>query len=397
MSRETHPLIRLLRKPRCQVLGINSGTSMDGLDLALVEIKKQLPGSIRLKKTASYSFPARLRASLARLADASTVSKEDATRAHFALGDWIGGRVQDFVRRQTSGGPPDLIASHGQSIAHFPETGGVGELRCRATWQIGSSAVIAHRTGVVTIGDFRSGDIAAGGMGAPLSGYYHHLLFGPEHVVLNLGGIANISASRMKRHRLEVLAFDVGPANMMLDTIARETLGKRFDANGRIAARGVPDPSLVNRILATGYFRRNPPKTCGREEFGPRAVERWFRAIRRGDRRGDTRAAGLLASATEVTALGVSRAVAKWIEPFTTARSLILVGGGSRNRFLVQRIALGLSTWTVQSSDDLGFPAQYVEPAGFAVLAYETLHSRPGNLGGGTGASPAVLGSISLP
>ncbi len=395
---KSHPIVRLLQKPRCIVLGINTGTSMDGLDLALVEIKGgDRIESIRLLQTASYRFPKLVRLTLAHLADADSVSKEEVARAHFALGDWIGGRVLEFVRRRNGGRLPDLIASHGQTIGHFPDAGRSAGSRSRATWQIGSTAAIAHRTGVVTIGDFRSSDIAAGGMGAPLSGYYHHLLFGDKHAVLNLGGIANISATRRKRNRLEILAFDIGPANMMLDAIARTVLGRPYDANGRIASQGKPDQLLIRRILAAAYFHKRPPKTCGREQFGPHAVNRSFFGDDRGDRRGRAHAADLLATATEVTALAISRAVAKWVEPFTPARSLILVGGGSRNRFLVSRLSDCLAGWIVQLSDDIGIPAQYVEPAGFAVLAYETLHSRPGNLGGATGASPAVLGSISLP
>ncbi|MBI5866855.1 MAG: anhydro-N-acetylmuramic acid kinase [candidate division Zixibacteria bacterium] len=393
-----YPLARLLQKRGCNILGINTGTSMDGLDLALIEIKGggQIE-AIRILKTASYRFPMPVRRTLAHLADADSVSKEEVARAHFALGDWMGGRVLEFARRRNGGRLPDLIASHGQTIGHFPNAGQSASSRTRATWQIGSTAAIAHRTRVVTIGDFRSSDVAAGGMGAPLSGYYHYLLFGDRHVVLNLGGIANISATQGSRNRMEILAFDIGPANMMLDTIARTALGRPYDANGRMAAQGTPDQSLIRRILASAYFQRRPPKTCGREQFGPRAVQHWFFGNGRGDRRSHAQVADLLATATEVTAQAISRAVTKWVEPFTPARSLILVGGGSRNRFLTGRLSECLAGWIVQSSDDIGIPAQYVEPAGFAVLAYETLHNRPGNLGGGTGASPAVLGSISLP
>jgi anhydro-N-acetylmuramic acid kinase len=408
----------LLKKPRWQVLGINSGTSIDALDFALMEIgegpQRHL---IRLIETHSYRCPKVLREMLANLADSDSVSKEQVARAHFALGEWIAGRVLDFSQKRRTGGAVDLIASHGQTIGHFPSRGDPGGIRSKATWQIGSPAVIAHRTGVVTVGDFRSADIAAGGIGAPLSGYYHSLLFGKDHVVLNLGGIANVSAARTRKGRREILAFDVGPANMMIDALARATLGKPYDPSGRVGASGTPDWQLVRRILGAPYFHRKPPKTCGREEFGPHAIEDWFLRDRGGDPsgrphagRGRTtglgkgtaparihRAAILLATAMEVTAAAISRAAGQWVEPFVPTRSLILVGGGTKNRALIRRIAELLPGWTVSTSDEWGMPAQYVEPAGFAVLAYETLRGRPGNLGGATGARPAILGSISLP
>jgi anhydro-N-acetylmuramic acid kinase len=345
------------------------------------------------------------------------VTKEQVARAHFALGQWIADRVREFSRNRKTRGPVDLIACHGQTIAHFPNQGVSGGIRHKATWQIGSPAVIAHQTGVITVGDFRSADVAAGGMGAPLSGYYHSLLFGEDHVVLNLGGIANVSATRTRNGRLEILAFDVGPGNMIIDALAQTVLGKRYDASGKAAASGTPDRRLVNRILAAPYFLRRPPKTCGREEFGPRAVDKWFQQDRRGDptdrpcnSRGRTKGVGkdltragvnspsdLLATAVEVTAAAVSRAVRQWVEPFAPVRSLILAGGGTRNRTLVRRVSELLPSLTVSISDQWGIPAQYVESAGFAVLAYETLRGRPGNLGGATGARPAILGSISLP
>lgn len=290
------------------------------------------------------------------------------------------------------GAPIDLIGSHGQTIGHFParRRGAPGS----ATWQIAALNVIAQRTGIVTIGDFRAGDVAAGGMGAPLSGYYHHILFGPSLPVLNLGGIANISVSRRRRGRLEILAFDVGPGNMMIDTLARTLLDRPYDADGRVARSGRPNADIVVRALQEPYYRLRPSKTCGREEFGEATAARLF--FRAG--RPIAPAADLLASAVEITARAVVHAITRWVAPFTESRTLVVTGGGTRNLTLMTCLELILPQWQLRRAEDWSIPSRFVEPVGFAVLAHEALRARPGNSGGATGArGPAVLGLIALP
>lgn len=405
-----HPLIRLLGKRRLRVLGINSGTSIDGLDLALVEIA-DAPRSVGIRPLAMRSFrfgrsrgvrssADRLRESLRNLAARDTIDKCTAARTHAALGSFIADCVIDFqtseLPKTGSRGhtkPVDLIASHGQTIGHFPVRGRAGVEAFRATWQIGALNTIAQRTGIVTIGDFRAADVAAGGMGAPLSGYYHHLLFGSDAVVLNIGGIANLSASRLRRGRLEIRAFDVGPGNMLSDALARRLLDRPYDRNGTAARRGRPDTRIIGRALAASYFRRRPPKTCGREEFGDQTATRLF--FRRGYPRGA--ASDLLASAVEITVQAIAFALARWIAPYVPSRTLIVTGGGARNRAMMARLRACLPHWQLSDPDDWGIPAQFVEPVGFALLAHETIHARAGNLGGATGADPAVLGLIALP
>jgi anhydro-N-acetylmuramic acid kinase len=384
MNRQ-HPIAQLLDRRVLQVLGINSGTSMDGLDGALVAISPDDPKKrIRVIRTFSQAFPRTLGNSLARLASQDRVSMAEAAGAHFALGEFIAASACTWARGATR---VDLVASHGQTIAHYPEA------RRRLTWQIGCLNSIAQGTGKVTIGDFRPADVAAGGMGAPLSGYYHHLLFGPGVAVLNIGGIANVSISRLRARGLQVFAFDTGPGNMIIDAIAQQYLGQRFDRYGRMAARGVVDEPTVRRVLAQSFFRKSPPKTSGREQFGweqmaPSLVGRNLRP----------HAADLLATATEVTARSISDAVNRWIAPLASTHELVLTGGGAHNRTLVRHLQAHLPDWKLLSADDWDIPSRYVEPVGFAVLAVETLHARPGNLGGATGARrPAVLGLIALP
>lgn len=378
-----HPMVSALRHSPLRVLGINSGTSIDGLDGAVVEAA-QARGRMkyRVVKTYSRAFPKTLRHTLMRISAADHISKEEIVRVQFELGRFIGRTAVSWMK---SSGRIDLVASHGQTIAHYP----FGSTK--ATWQIGTLAEIAQITKRVTIGDFRPSDIAAGGMGAPLSGYYHHLLFGAGVPVLNIGGLANISISRMVRGRLAVTAFDTGPGNMIIDALSERVLDHPYDHNGRAASRGRADARSVNAVLAHSYFSLRPPKTCGREEFGWDKMRRTF--AERGLAPADA-----LATAVEITAWSIADATRKWIAPATKERTLVVSGGGGRNAFLMTRLQEYLGDWELTTPDGWGIPSRYLEPVGFAALAIETLHGRAGNRGGGTGAKrPAALGLIALP
>jgi anhydro-N-acetylmuramic acid kinase len=378
-----HPIIDAIRRNPVRVLGINSGTSVDGLDGALVEMtQKRGRRECRVIRTFSRAFPPTMREAILRASAADRISKQEVVQMQFALGRFIGRTATRWMRQC---GRVDLIASHGQTVAHYP----FGARK--ATWQIGTLNEIAQMTGQITIGDFRPADIAAGGMGAPLSGYYHHLIFGAGVPVLNIGGLANISVSRMVRGRLSVTAFDSGPGNMLIDALSERLLDHPFDRNGHAASRGKADARAVNAVLAHPYFRLSPPKTCGREEFG------WGRMRRIFAERG-LAPVDALATAVEVTAWSIADATRKWIAPKTEERALVISGGGGRNAYLLMRLQEYLGDWQLTTPDGWGVPARYLESVGFAALGIETLHARAGNLGGATGAKrPAVLGLIALP
>ena len=391
-SPNNHPLIRLLRKRTLRVLGINTGTSIDGLDLALVAIRKEgRAHNVRPIVTQSYRIPPTLKRTLQELAASPFVDKEIVSRAHHQFGAWIGDTVRRFGSR---GHSIDVIGCHGQTIGHFPRRPGSSSRSMHATWQIGAPAAVAQRSGLPTIADFRSADIAARGMGAPLSGYYHHLLFGPAHVVLNLGGIANVSASRTRSRNLEILAFDTGPGNMISDSIAQSLLQRPYDPGGRNALSGRADPDTVRRILRRRYFQQKPPKTCGREQFGMEAIRSALSPIRWTA----GKAPDLLATGVAISVTSICRAIRTWMEPFTSSRSLVVSGGGVRNRAMLAGLVEELPNWKIQTTAALGYDPLYVEPTGFAALAFETVHARPGNRGGATGADTEIpLGAISMP
>jgi anhydro-N-acetylmuramic acid kinase len=388
-----HPITRLLTRKRLRVLGVNTGTSIDGLDYALVAIDHTAGSmSFRILATGHRCFPRRLTADLRALAAQTTVEKAHVAHTHTALGIFIGDTINKFRAREGRGCRIDLVGSHGQTIGHFPRARDTRKPNADATWQIGAVNAIAHTTGLVTIGDFRIADTCAGGQGAPLSGYYHHLIFGTPRVVLNLGGIANLSSSRIRNRKLEVRAFDTGPGNMLSDALAQELLDRPFDQLGRAAAQGHPIDRIVSRVLRDPYFGMKPPKTCGREQFGAPFLKRHFHS-----RRTATSVDDMLASAVEITARSVAAAVQRWIARFTACRSLVLAGGGAKNHTLVRRLTALLPEWQIVNSDALGIGLTALEPVGFAVLARETLYGRPGNLGGATSGAPGVLGTIALP
>ena len=385
MSERIHPLCRLAGRHRLHILGVNSGTSIDGLDCALVQITDARPcPRVRCVLTQHCDYPQRLRASLRSLAAQDIISKEHAVRAHLALGSFVAEVVATLVR---DGHRIDAAASHGQTIAHYPRTRAHKGGSWCGTWQIGALNAIAQQTGLVTVGDFRMADIAAGGMGAPLSGYYHHLLFGAGMPALNLGGIANISVSRVQNGRLDILAFDTGPGNMVSDTLAQILLGRGYDRDGAMARRGRPMSDLMRRALTDRYFNLRPPKTCGREQFGRPFVE-WHFLHGRSQR---VAPADLLATAVEVTAITVADAVNRWVRRGTKERRLVVTGGGTRNAALMQRLSFHLPAWRLCGSEEWGVPSTFVEPTGFALLARETLRGRAGNLGGATGDRKSVV------
>jgi anhydro-N-acetylmuramic acid kinase len=400
MTRHRRPsLERVLRMPRRSILGLNSGTSLDGLDLCLLQVSgtSKSAGEYTVLATDSVRFPKRVRESLWDLANAQKVDKHQLLHTQMEYTVWVARCVDRFRESAATGHQIDALAFHGQTIAHYPEPRksrtNTSSTRWRGdtTWQLGSGPALSYETGLVTVSDFRTIDIAAGGMGAPLSGYYHYLLFGDRCAVLNLGGIANISVTQSGTRTTKVLAFDIGPGNMIVDLVAQDSLGRPYDRNGRVAMTGQPIETVVKRASAHPYFRRKPPKTCGREQFGSATVLDWFGPSTHSS------AADRLATAVQITARQIARAVTLWVQPFSPVRRLLLAGGGVRNRALVAAIRLHLPDWEIDDSSAAGIPPQYVEPAGFAALASETLSGREGNIGGATGASAAVLGTISIP
>ncbi len=421
------------------VAGVMSGTSADGINVALVRIGEQgdpgsrsgsraasgsggqecPPHTVQLLGHAEYPYPAKVRAAVLAAMNATRASVADLARLNFLLGELYADAVIATQRQFKV--KADLIGCHGQTLYHQGEAARFLGRPVVATWQTGEAAVIAARVGVPVVSDFRPADMTAGGKGAPLVPYLDYLLFRDPRVgriVQNIGGIANLTAIPAGADASDVVAFDTGPGNMVIDAVTEKLFGKPFDRGGKIAASGKALEPVLERLLRRPFFRKRPPKAAGREEFGREFVGEFLRYCR-GVRKQD-----VLATATALTAKSIADAVGRFLlkgisaprravanaqpgacpEPVEgavvpTFREMILSGGVTRNAARVKMLSKELTPLGMQLrfTDDYGLPSEAKEAVAFAVLAYETWHRRPSNVPSATGAKRgAVLGKITF-
>src|SRR5229473_6953009 len=381
------------------VLGLMSGTSADAIDVALASISGAPPGvSAKLLNHTSINFPPQLRKEILRVAEQQPISAGDLSQLNFRLGEIFAEAALAACRRfRISAKKIALIGSHGQTIFHQGRPVPYFGRRTASTLQIGEASIIAARTGITTIADFRPADTAQGGQGAPLVPYadyllYHHPKLG--RVSLNLGGIANITVIPANAKPSQVFAFDTGPANMLIDAlVAHFTHGRqRYDKNAHLAQQGRSIPALIDELMRDPYLKLAPPKSTGREYYGRSYRER----LRRLGRRHKAKPNELIRAATIFTALSIVDALNRFVLPKTKIHQLIVSGGGSHNPLIMGQISAALPGVQILPSSHLGVPEDAKEAFAFALLAYETFHRRPSNLPSATGARrPAILGKIS--
>ncbi len=386
-----------------RIIGLMSGTSADGIDAALIRLREKREKddglSLDVLGFDTIAFPPGLRDRVMEVSDPETGRIDELGRLHFELGELFARAAASVAGSAgLSMAEVDLIGSHGQTVHHLPERTARFGVETGATLQIGDPSVIAQRTGVVTVGDFRAADVARGGQGAPLVPYVDYLLFkhpAKSRGLLNLGGIANLTVLPANPKPEEVMAFDTGPANMLIDAVARMELGRDMDPDGAGARRGKPSENLVEKVLSMRYFELPPPKSTGRELFGGHCAA----ALVRAGREAGLTAEDLLATATEITVRSIADACRRFVEPIVTRLDeMIVSGGGAKNGFMLERLARVLSPVAVTTSDDHGLSSDAKEAVAFAILADRTVRARPGSLPGATGADrPAVLGKICLP
>jgi len=381
------------------VLGMMSGTSADGIDVALARISGAPPNlSAKLIGHASVRFPDQLRKEILRVAEQHPISSGALSQLNFRLGVLFADAALAACRKfRVAPGRISLIGSHGQTIFHQGRPIPFFGSPTASTLQIGEPSVIAARTGITTIGDFRPADMALGGQGAPLVPYVDYLLYRHprlDRVSLNLGGIANITVLPRAAKPQQVFAFDTGPANMLIDALVSHfTRGRRrFDKNAQLAAQGRSNPALLDELLRDPYLKIAPPKSTGREYYG-RAYMQRILAL---GRRHRTKPSDLIRAATVFTALSVVDALNRFVLPKTKTEQLIVSGGGAHNPLILAQLSAALPGIEVLPSSRLGVPEDAKEAFAFALLAYATFHRRPSNLPSATGArGPAILGKIS--
>ena len=382
------------------VAGVMSGTSADGINVALVRLSLRtgLRHKIDLIGHAEYPYPTKVRSAVLAAMNATQASVADLSRLNFLLGELYADAVLAAQRKFRV--QAELIGCHGQTLYHQGQVQLFLGRQVAATWQTGEAAVIAARVGAPVVSDFRPADMAAGGKGAPLVPYLDYLLFRDPKVgriVQNIGGIANLTAIPAGADSSRIMAFDTGPGNMVIDAVTEELFGKPFDRDGRIAASGKVLEPIVARMLRGSFFRAKPPKTAGREEFGREFVREFLHNCR------GARTEDVVATATALTARSIANAVRRFVISESRSakysfREMILSGGGTRNPTLVRMLTEALVLFGIQTrfSDEFDLPSEAKEAVAFAVLAYETWNHRPSNVPSATGAKrPAVLGKIS--
>ena len=374
-----------------RVIGLMSGTSADGVDAALVEWPAGAePRPFELMGFLESPYPAELQERIHRLAAGRTAPGE-ALRELAALDVALGERFAEAARgvAKQAGVPLagiDAIASHGQTVAHHPEL--------HATLQIGDPSVIAERTGCTTVADFRPRDVAAGGEGAPLAPFFHHAAFADPaegRVALNLGGIANVTWLPPGGRAEEVIAFDVGPANALVDGVVKVMSAdeETLDRDGERARRGRVDPELLERLLDDEFLRRPPPKSTGRERYGSAEADALAAVWAEQGRRPDDLVATLVAFTVEAVRRACTELVSAKVD------RLLVGGGGARNPFVMESLAAALPDATVESFDRAGVPSQAAEAMAFSLMGRNTLLGIPNHLPRTTGAKrAAVLGEI---
>ena len=392
-------LFEIANKEKKNVIGIMSGTSLDGVDVALVEIEGNSTFTkIDLVGFLEYPFPKGLKNMLLKNSVKESSNVEDLSQLNFLIPnvyfDAINALCENLNFPLTD---VDLIGTHGQTVQHLPQKQEYLCYTISSTLQIGDPAVLAKLSEIITVGDFRTGDVALGGEGAPLIPYFDYLLFHSHkknRALLNIGGISNFTILNKELGLQDVLAFDTGPGNMLLDTLTKKLFNKDFDKDGEIARSGKLNKDLFNSLIEEDNFiERTPPKSTGREYYGQQYLSellQQFRSVSKED---------WLHTATMFTAYGIFRNYDKFVKEETAIDELIVSGGGAKNKFLYECLSKKFgSSVELKVIDDIGVSSDAKEAICFAVLANETISGNPTNIPRTTGASrPTMLGKICLP
>lgn len=385
-------IAELSQKSRMRVAGLMSGTSVDGVDVAIIDIDNE---KVSVRAFDTFPYSAELRRDILQLCGTESCNVADVCHLNFVLGEVFAESVLKLCKKSSINlNTVDLIGSHGQTIYHNPKGRHFGKKTIRSTLQISEPSIIAQRTGITTVADFRPRDMAAGGQGAPLVPFADYFLFRDKRrnrAVQNIGGIANVTSLPAGCLPGDIIAFDTGPGNMIIDgIISTISRGKqKFDHGGQIAAQGTIDKTILDCLLKHPFLGLRPPKSTGREEFGSRYCDALYRKMKKKS----IPAEDIIATVTAFTAESIVRAYRNFLPRMPD--EVILCGGGAHNSTLVKMLRQGLDKSRILTSDDFGISCDAKEAISFAILAYATIKGEPNNVPGATGATkPLVLGKI---
>jgi anhydro-N-acetylmuramic acid kinase len=387
------------------VAGIMSGTSADGIDVAVVQIsaagntKGKTRPQLTLLRHEGFRFPAALRSAILAAMDARSISTAELARLNWRLGLAYAEAVKATIADpKLAANKLDLIGCHGQTLFHQAKDETYAGRRFSCTWQAGEAAILAGKLGVPVVSNFRPADMVAGGQGAPLVPLLDYVLFADAkrgRVLQNIGGIANMTAIPAASTPAQLIAFDTGPGNMVIDALTQKLFGKPYDRNGAIAASGVVLDAVLAAEMRNRYFRLKPPRTTGREQFGRAYAAKFLASCKQYSRNpSDT-----IATATALTAESIAQSYQQYAMASMqgSAVDYIVSGGGARNSTLMGMLAARLEPMgcTLATSNEFGLPAEAKEAAAFALLAWRTWRHLSGNVPAATGASrPAILGQV---
>jgi anhydro-N-acetylmuramic acid kinase len=388
-------LQNILKKNKRKVIGLMSGTSADGIDACLVQIE-HTGSKLKIKELGfkTYTFTYDLRNRILQMSDPGFQNLDEALRMNMVMGEFFASAALSLLKKSRYEAKQiDLIGTHGQTIRHLPQEVIRFKKKVKTTFQIGEPSVIAQRTGIVTVGDFRISDVVSGGQGAPLAPLGHFFLFNDKtssQMVLNLGGIANFTILPENCKLKDVRGFDTGPCNVLLDNLTRRLFKKKFDRNGKIASHGEINNSLLKRLKGHKYFKLSPPKSTGREDFDEIFTKRIL----------DSKITpeDMVASASELIVWSITDAYRRYVKPRHNIKQMIVCGGGAHNKYLIRRLAELFYPVEVITSDRVGYNPDFVEVIIFALLANQTIDQVPGSLKKVTGANKdTILGKTCLP
>lgn len=379
------------------VAGVMSGTSADGIDVAIVRIEpvKRKP-TLTLLAHEAFPYPTALRRRVLAAMNAQSIATAELARLNWRLGLAYVEAVGETAKKHRV--KLDLVGCHGQTLYHQARNEPYAGETFACTWQLGEPATIAAAVGAPVVSNFRPADMCAGGQGAPLVSLFDFVLFADAkrgRVLQNIGGIANLTAMPAGAKAEKFIAFDTGPGNMVIDALAHELFGKAFDRDGKIAARGAVLTRALEWAMKDAYFKEKPPRTTGREQYGREYAARFLKECQKHTHN----PADALATATALTAESISASYAQFVRRGMkdTPVDYIVSGGGARNTTLMAMLARRLEPMgcTVATIEEFGMPAAAKEAAAFALMAWMTWHRLPGNVPSATGAKrPVILGQI---
>ncbi|MDE3061761.1 MAG: anhydro-N-acetylmuramic acid kinase [Acidobacteriota bacterium] len=379
------------------VAGVMSGTSADGIDVALVRIE---PGRVRprvaLLAHDAFPYSAVLRKAVLAAMNAASTSTAELARLNWRLGLAYAEAVRMTAERHKVS--VELVGCHGQTLYHQARSSTYAGRQFGCTWQLGEAALIAGEVGVPVVSNFRPADMAAGGQGAPLVPLLDWVLFADAkrgRVLQNIGGIANLTAIPAGGLARDLVAFDTGPGNMVIDALAGMLLRRAYDRNGVVAAAGTVIEPVLKKMLRDGYFALKPPRTAGREQFGREYATRFLAACRKHSLKPED----ALATATALTAESIAASYRRFVHRRMKGAPVdfVVSGGGARNATLMAMLARELQPLGCElaTSEDFGIPASAKEAVAFALLAWQTWNRLPGNVPAATGARRgAILGQV---